>query len=345
MSDPVAVDQVDPSLFASRLIAHLCAPAFVLLTGLSAWLYGQRAQNTRRATSEFLLKRGLFLIFLELTLVNFSWTFDMPAKSISLQVIWAIGVSMVALSALLWMPRKALVIFGLVVIAGHNALDGLHFQAGTPLHYVWAVLHDRSWLDIFGMRVRTSYPVLPWIALMGMGYAMGPWYSSDSDPTRRRKLLVGTAVALMVGFLLLRLFNVYGDRPWSSYQQVPQTVMSFFNVTKYPPSLLFLMLTCSVALLLLDLFENPRVSDVLKPLTQFGGAPMFFYLLHLFVLRALYELAVSIWGTNQGTLFGFDHVWAVWLTASLPALVLYYPTGAFGRLKARRKDWPWLRYL
>lgn len=106
MSDPVAVDQVDPSLFASRLIAHLCAPAFVLLTGLSAWLYGQRAQNPRRATSEFLLKRGLFLIFLELTLVNFSWTFDMPPKSISLQVIWAIGVSMVALSALLWMSRK-----------------------------------------------------------------------------------------------------------------------------------------------------------------------------------------------------------------------------------------------
>ncbi|RYF63756.1 MAG: DUF1624 domain-containing protein, partial [Comamonadaceae bacterium] len=148
VTDPMAVATTSPELFASRLLAHVCAPVFVFLTGLSAYLYGARQPDGRAAAAAFLAKRGLFLVLLEVTLVNFAWTFQFPPQIIYLQVIWVIGLSMLALAGLVWLPRPVLIALGLVLVAGHNLLDGLHFPAGHALHVPWAVLHDRGWIEV-----------------------------------------------------------------------------------------------------------------------------------------------------------------------------------------------------
>ena len=345
VSDPMDVAQTDPALFFSRTLAHLCAPVFILLTGLSAFLYGEKYQG-RAAVSEFLFKRGLFLVVLEFTLVNFAWTFQVPPSVIYLQVIWAIGLSMLALSALVWLPRALLAGLGVVLVAGHNLLDGLHFPVESAMHVPWAVLHDRGWIEVSeGLRLRTSYPVLPWIGVIALGYAMGPWFARGSEAGQRRQRLLVTAGSVLGLFFVLRLLNGYGEKPWVSGETAVQTLMSFFNITKYPPSLLFLALTLGIGLLLLVRFERGNDGRMVRWLAVFGAAPMFFYLLHLYVLKVLYLVAVALWGANHGQYFGFDSVGAVWLGAVVLALGLYLPVRWFARLKARRRDIVWLKYL
>lgn len=344
VGDPMAVDEVEPALFATRMLAHLCAPVFVFLTGLSAFLYGSKQPDPRRAAAGFLLKRGAFLILLELSVVNFAWTGEFPPGTIYLQVIWAIGISMLALAALLWLPRWWLLAFGVAVVAGHNLLDGYKGGAAGWTHTLWLVLHERGWFEIGGVRLRTSYPVLPWIGAIALGYVAGAWYAAADEAARRRGLAAAGA-ALLAGFLILRGLNVYGDAPWRWIGDALTTAMSFLNVTKYPPSLLFLSLTLGVGACLLSLFERPRIARALQPLATFGAAPMFFYLAHLYLLKVAYLAAVWGWGKNQGAVFGVGSVAALWAIAVLVGLVLWYPTQAFARLKARRRDWTLLRYF
>ncbi len=351
--DPMAVDSTAPAVFFSRLLAHVCAPVFVFLTGVSACLYGARLPDGRAATAAFLAQRGLFLVLLELTLVNFAWTFQFPPQVIYLQVIWVIGLSMLALAALLWLPRPLLIALGLALVAGHNLLDGLHFPPGHALHAPWAVLHDRGWIPLGGaggegavLRLRTSYPLLPWIGVIALGYAAGAWFTPAVAAATRQRRLLGWGLALLAGFALLRAWNGYGDKPWAVADSALVTAMGFLNITKYPPSLLFVALTLGVGLLLLWALERlPPASRWLRVLADYGAAPMFFYLLHLYVLRLLYVAAVAVWGDNQGPYFGFDTMGAVWLAAVALAAALYAPTRAFGRFKAQRKDIAWLKYL
>lgn len=345
VSDPMDIDATDPSLFFSRTLAHLCAPVFVLLTGLSAWLYGEKYQG-RSDVCAFLFKRGLFLVVLEFTLVNFAWTFQLPPSVVYLQVIWAIGVSMIALSLLVWLPRAALIALGAIIIGGHNLLDHLHFGAESAMHVPWAILHDRGWLAFSdNLRLRTSYPVLPWIGVIALGYGLGPWFARNSDAGQRQhRLLLAGAIALL-GFIVLRMLNGYGEAPWSGYPTLTQTLMSFFNITKYPPSLLFLALTLGCGLLLLRGFERVGQAHWISALAVYGAAPMFFYLLHLYVLKLLYLGCVALFGHNQGDYFGFDGITAVWLSAALLAVSLYLPVRGFARLKARRRDITWLKYF
>lgn len=346
VSDPMDVAQVEPELFVTRLLAHLCAPVFVFLTGLSAWLYASRQADGRGAAAMFLCKRGLFLLVLELTLVNFAWTFEFPPSVIYLQVIWAIGLSMLALSALLWLPRAALTAVGVALVAGHNLLDGVHVAGDGPLHVLWAVLHERGWIEAGDhLHLRTSYPVLPWMGVIALGYAAGPWFGRDTPPAWRQRRLAVVAVGLLAAFAVLRWLNVHGDAPRQAFADTAYTVMSFFNVTKYPPSLQFLLLTLGLGLLLLRMYERADLARWLAPLATFGAAPMFFYLLHLYVLKILYLLAVHAWGANQGDMFGFSAVVWLWLASAVLAVVLYPPSRAFARLKARRPDLAWLRYL
>ena len=345
VSDPMSLDSTEPALFISRTLAHLCAPVFVLLTGLSAFLYGQKYQG-RRDVSAFLFKRGLFLVVLEFTLVNFAWTFQLPPSVIYLQVIWAIGVRMLALAALVWLPRPLLIVLALVIIGGHNLLDGLHFDPGSALHIPWTILHERNWIDVSdSLRLRTTYPVLPWIGVIALGYGLGPWFANATLPAVRQRYLLVGGMSALVGFVLLRALNGYGEKPWQAYDSGVQTLMSFFNVTKYPPSLLFLALTLGIGLLLLLAFERAGHRRWIGVLAVFGSVPMFFYLLHLYVLKVLYVACVALLGLNQGNYFGFESIGAVWLMALVLPLALYPPVRWFAGLKARRRDLAWLKYL
>lgn len=345
ISDPMDAATVSPALFTCRLLAHLCAPVFVLLTGLSAWLYGQRQADPRRATAAFLLKRGLFLVVLELTLVNFAWTFQLPPDTLYLQVIWAIGLSMIALAGLLWLPRPALLVLAIAVVAGHNLFDGLRVQGNGLLAVLWKVLHQRDWIEAGALRLRTSYPLLPWIGVIALGYLMGPWFGRERAPEQRQRWLLWAGIGALALFALLRFANQYGDAPWRYQTTTLRTWLSILNITKYPPSLQFLLLTLGVGLLLLRLYEWPPLALALRPLADIGAAPMFFYLLHLYVLKGLYLAALAIWGPTHGDLYALDSVTGLLLVACALAVVLYPPTRAFARFKARRRDLPWLRYL
>ncbi|MGA4471875.1 DUF1624 domain-containing protein [Ectopseudomonas chengduensis] len=345
VGDPMDVTATDPALFFSRTLAHLCAPVFILLTGLSAFLYGEK-QMSRAATSAFLFKRGLFLVVLEFTLVNFAWTFQFPPTVIYLQVIWAIGLSMLALSVLLWLPRTLLAVLGMALVAGHNLLDVLHFGPESVMHIPWAILHDRGWIGFSDtLRLRTSYPVLPWIGVIALGYVIGPWFRWSSAPEQRLQWLRRAGFAALALFVMLRLLNGYGEKPWAVEETALQTLMGLFNITKYPPSLLFLALTLGVGLLLLAYFERRNDGRMVRTLAVFGSAPMFFYLLHLYVLKLLYIAAFAIWGANQGHYFGFDSMGWIWAATVLLTLLLFAPTQWFARLKARRRDIRWLKYL
>lgn len=345
VSDPMDIASTEPALFFSRTLAHLCAPVFVLLTGLSAWLFGEKYAG-KTDVSAFLFKRGLFLVALEFTLVNFAWTFQLPPSVIYLQVIWAIGLSMIALSILVWLPRGLLLTLSLAIIAGHNLLDGLHFPVESALHVPWAILHDRGWIDVSDtLRLRTSYPLLPWIGVIGLGYALGPWFARGVEASVRQRRLLIAGVAGLLGFVALRLLNGYGEKPWAVDDSWVQTLMSFFNITKYPPSLLFIALTVSAGLLLLLAFERVQDRRWIRWLTVFGSAPMFFYLLHLYALKVLYVIGVALFGLNQGSYFGFSSVPSIWLAAIILAIALFPAVRWFSALKARRRDIAWLKYL
>lgn len=314
---------------------------------MSAWLYGQ--SHTKAEVSEFLLKRGLFLIFLELTVICLAWPtqpVEFPPATFWLQVIWAIGISMVALSALIHLSRPAQFAVGLAIVCLHNLLDPIVLTAGQPGYSLWAVLHQRAVIDLGGgIAAKTTYPVLPWIGVILLGYACGPWFANGSDSTVRMRRLVRLGAALVLGFVLIRFLNVYGDKPWFVGETPLRTVMSFFALTKYPPSLLFLMPTVGVGVLLLALFEKFQDNPLLPHLAMLGGAPMFFYIVHLYTLKVIYQIALAIYGPTKGTVFGVDHLYTVWAWVFLLILPLYFPTRWFAGLKQRRKDIWWLKYL
>jgi uncharacterized membrane protein len=344
VTDPMSALTMEPALFFTRITSQLCAPIFVFLTGLSAFLYGQ--SHTKRETSVFLVKRGAFLVLLELTVVGFAWAAQSLPPTFWLQVIWAIGLCMIILAGLIHLPRRWQLGLGAFIVCAHNLLDPIQLTAASPFYVPWAILHQRSVIELGGgMVAKTTYPILPWIGVILLGYVVGPWFARGSDPGTRRRRLLAWGFGLLAGFVILRLLNVYGDKPWVHTGDALRTTMSFLALTKYPPSLLFLMPTIGVGFLLLAAFERLDDHKPVAWLALLGGAPMFFYILHLYVLKGLYFGAVAIWGLNQGASFGFDHVPAIWLTAAILALALYFPARAFAQFKQRRRDLWWPRYL
>lgn len=340
VADPLGAD-TPTALFLTRLTAHFCAPVFVLLTGLGAWLYAEK-RGGAAAASDFLWKRGLFLVVLELTLVNFAWGFDVAPPMLYLQVIWVIGLSMLALAVLVHLPRAMLIAVGLAIVLGHNLLDGVHV-AGEPGHAIWAVLHERTIFDLpWGQRLRISYPLLPWIGVIALGYALGPWFAATADAAARRRRLVTLGVAALALFVLLRATNVYGDlHPWHAGKDVLGTALQFVNLTKYPPSADFVLATLGVGLIVLAAFE--RLPDRLAGLLAvLGGAPLFFYLLHLYLLHGLNLAAGAVLGVAGPV--HVPNVAALWLLAAMVALPCWFATRAFGRIKRQSGAW-WMRYL
>jgi len=343
VSDPMDVANTSPDLFFTRMSAHLCAPVFVFLTGMSAWLYSHPASGQPRSATGFLFKRGLFLVVLELTLINFSWFGTYT--TLYLQVIWAIGLSMIALSLLVRLPFWLIATTGAAIVVGHNLLTPITFQPGETGYTLWTILHDRGYLVADGpLKVKVSYPVLPWIGVILLGYTAGPLYARAVGSASRIKMLLGLGGACLVLLLVLRGFNVYGETlPWAVGDSAVQTVMSFVNFTKYPPSLSFLLLTLGVAFLLLAWFEQLS-NGVTRALEVFGSAPMFFYAFHLYVLLFGYNMLLTVFGPTQGEMFGVDDFWWVWVTSALMTLALYYPTRAFARFKRTTKQ-GWVRYF
>ena len=345
--NPLDLSLTSPVLFLTRWITHFCAPTFVLLAGVSAYLLSLR--STRAELSRFLVTRGLWLIVLELTIVNYAWTFNLRYDyGLYLQVIWAIGCSMIALAAMIHLPLRAIAVLSCVLIAGHNLLDGIapeQFGAWAPL---WSLLHVRSDLGV----VYVAYPLIPWVGVMSLGYVLGSLYRLDANARRTALVVLGSLSIFL--FVVLRLPNFYGDpRDWVVQGTPVYSLFSILNVAKYPPSLQYVLITIGPALLLLAAFEQVRnrLSDVLR---TFGRVPLFFYVLHIVLAHLAAGLVALATGHGSAVLTGpfFDvfpaswgyalpGVYLVWLFV----LVALYPACRwFAQLKRQRTDW-WLSYL
>lgn len=345
VSDPIDATTVIPVIGFARFAVSFCAPIFVALTGLGVYLFS--INHTVEETTSYLLKRGFLLIAIELLYLSPLYWGIVPQPTLWLQVIWCIGVCMILLALLMRLPRAALIASGLALVCLHNLLDPIRLAQGDGLFPLWAILHQRDIIDLpFGFVAKTTYPLLPWIGVISLGFGIGNWFRPDVAPETRKRNLLLLGSGLIAAFVVLRLLNSYGDKPWVFVQGDPvRTLLSFISLTKYPPSLLFLLPTLGGGALLLVLFEKMSASRLIDALAVFGAAPMFFYLLHLTVLRVLYHGALAIWGPNQGEHFMFDsYNWVlVWYVAMI--VPLYLPTVWYARLKRRRRDIAWLKYF
>jgi uncharacterized membrane protein len=343
--DPLDLSRTDTALFFTRWITHLCAPTFVFLAGTSAYFVSRRTSPAGLAS--FLLTRGAWLIVLELTVVNFAWTTGayLEGSAIYLQVIWAIGWSMVILAALVRLPWQAIGALGLLLIAGHNAFDGIapeQLGAWAPL---WTVLHVQGPL---AGRFEVFYPLVPWIGVMMAGFAFGALYL---DPAGRQRRVALLGLAALVVFLALRLPNLYGDpQPWSAQATPWLTVLSVLDVEKYPPSLLFLCVTLGLGLLALAAAENWR-GKLFAALVTIGRVPLFFYVAHLYLAHVSAGLVALALGHGSSVLLAYpeDPAWGfglpgVYLAWAAVVIALYPACRWFAGVKARRRDW-WLSYL
>jgi uncharacterized membrane protein len=340
--EPTDLSRTTAALFLSRWISHLCAPTFIFLAGTGAYLSARRGLG-KPALSWFLVTRGLWIVFLGLTVVKFAWGFTIDLEWYNADVLWAIGWSMVVLGGLVFLPTWAVLAFGLVLIAGHNLLDPIRPAEVGPFAGIWTILHGGGKeLELFGGRIRfnTQYPLVPWIGVMAVGYGFGALFTQP--PTVRRRWLLGLGAALCLGFLLLRASNRYGDPdPWSERQTPLFTALSFLNCHKYPPSLLFLMMTLGPAFLLLAGLETaPHMLG--RPLLTFGRVPMFFYLIHLPLIHALQRCGRAFLSAEwQPPGYGLPLVYAIWLGV---LLLLYPPCRWFAGVKQRHRT-AWLSYL
>jgi uncharacterized membrane protein len=372
--DPSDMSRTYPVLFFTRWVTHFCAPVFVFLAGAGA--YFQLARGKPKAElSRFLLTRGLWLIVLEFTIVRFLvvWSLDYTQFLGMAQVIWVFGVSMILLAGLIHLPLRAVAVFGLSMIALHNFLDPIRIPPwqgpGTPapdlLGTLWMVLHQSGVVLPFGFPgpiLLILYPLGPWLGVMAVGYTMGAVY--DRSPAERRRWLLRWGSAITIGFILIRATNIYGDpQKWAVQKSSLMTVASFLNTTKYPPSLLYLMMTLGPALLGLALWEryNNRLEGsvpgpVGRLLITYGRVPLFFYFLQwMYAHSAGYLLSVaagkptSVYfglpgpGSPPGANVGFD-LWVVYVVWLAGVLLLYPLCRWYASLKARRTDW-WLSYI
>jgi uncharacterized membrane protein len=335
-------DVTEPALFLTRWVTHFCAPTFVLLAGLSAFLYGRGRSIAE--TSRFLFTRGLFLMLIDLTLIKFGWRFEFDFLRLGMGVVSMIGASMIALAALVWLPRWAIATVALIMIAGHNLLDGISAKSLGPKAWLWHILHERGEATLGGgFEAYVLYPLIPWIGVMAAGYALGP--VMQREPEARQRLLYAMGAGITFGFVVLRASNLYGDpASWTVDENWLATLLSFVNCEKYPPSLLFLMMTLGPALILLAAFEQAR-GRVAQVLAMFGQVPFFFYVVHIYLIHALAIVTgfalTGLFALTPQLGFSLPEVYLVWLTV----LALLYPICRwFAGLRARGTAW-WWSYL
>jgi uncharacterized membrane protein len=355
--DPTNLDKTSPILFFTRWVTHYCAPTFVFLSGVSIYISQQR--RTKKELSIFLLTRGLWLVFLEFTVVRLGIFFNLYYDVVMFQVIWAIGISMVMLAALIHLPFRVMLFIGILITLGHNLLHLIVLKPEDDLFLLYSLVHQAGFFavtpDLFFM---IPYPFLPWLGIMTLGYCLGKWYSSGFDTALRKKLLFRTGLIAILLFVLLRFTNIYGDpSPWTMQKNALFSLMSFLNTTKYPASLLYTLMTLGPVLIILSFMEYSN-TRLWQPFIVFGRVPLFYYILHFYLIhlssivayailagKNLSELdfhfAVNFGGIPNGYGYSLLIVYLVWISI---VLFLYPLCKKYNQFKSSRKDW-WLSYL
>lgn len=355
--DPLDLSKTSVILFLTRWITHFCAPVFMLLAGASAYLIGQR--KTKKELSVFLLKRGTWLIFLELIVVNFGWNFNFTFPMFLFITIWALGLSMIILAAFIHLPTKIILGISILIILGHNLLDGIHVAGNSVPAFAWSLIHDQRFFTWHNELLLVGYPIVPLMAVMLLGYCLGSWYAGDYDARKRRKNLLFAGGLAITAFAVLRYLNLYGDPvKWSVQNKPFFTFLSFINVNKYPPSLLYLLITLGAACLFLSFAEKQK-GPVVKVVSVYGRVPMFYYLIHIYIIHiiAMLTSAVTdgqdwkiwilnkpIWFTKdlQGYGFSLPVAYLVWLGI---VIALYPLCKRYDAYKQAHKEKWWLSYL
>jgi uncharacterized membrane protein len=345
---PEDLSQTTPAWFFTRWITHYCAPIFVFLAGVSAFMYEVKVKDKKELAS-FLIKRGIWLLFIELVVINFTWKFTYDSWHF-VQVIWVISLSMFVLAALIWLPLWAIALFSVVLIAGHNLLNGIKNDS-----LGWALLHVQSFktVPVIDRNLMIVYPLIPWPGVMAAGYVVGRWVLKPY--ALRKKYFILSGIALIALFVVLRYMNVYGDlHPWSVQEKGGvYTLLSFLNTTKYPPSLLYLCMTLGPALLVLPYLERlqGKIADFFL---AFGKVPFFYYIIHVPFIHLLAIVMHGFW-YSEWRAWPFDNV-DQWPTAYQPSLflcyavwivvtgILYFCCRWFAHVKRTRQEW-WLKYL
>ena len=353
--DPSDLTKTNVALFFTRFVTHFCAPVFVFLAGTSAFFVGTR--RDKKSLSIWLLKRGIWLVIAELTIIKLAWMFKLDYTSILLQVIWVLGISMIFLAGFVHLPRKLVIGLCLIGVFGHNLLDGIN-PADPVLAGIWTFLHAFNVIDMGSFAVFVGYPMIPWIFVMPLGYYFGELYHPDFDPKIRIKRLLQFGLGATTLFFVLRGINLYGDLvPWSQQDSFAFTLLSFFNVTKYPPSLQFLLITLGPTILFLALAENWN-NSVTEKLVVIGRVPMFFYIVHIYVIHMLAvvaamltgfsfsDMVIDLWITLQPELQGYGFsLWVVYVIWIVLTTALYPICSWYNNYKTNHREKWWLSYL
>jgi uncharacterized membrane protein len=355
-ADPTALSTTTAALFFTRWITHFCAPAFFLLTGTGAYL--SLARQSKKDLSRYLVGRGVWLIFLELVVIRFALQFNIDYHVTIINVLWALGWAMIALAGFIWLPDWAIAGVGLTMVAGHNMLDGIHADMFGEWAPLWSILHAPGILYQNSHSVFViSYVLIPWVGVTALGLVLGQTYRESAE--RRKALLLWLGIGLTLAFVALRFTNLYGDpSPWSPQRSPLWTAISFLDTSKYPPSLLFLLMTLGPVLLLLRAFED-RVPDFLRPALIIGKVPLFFFVLHFFLIHLLAVAASELRYGKIGEMFqspdlghfpfsqppgwgeSLPVIYALWAAV---VLIMYPLCRWYARVKQQRKAW-WLSYL
>lgn len=354
--DPTNLDTTTPILFFTRWITHFCAPTFIFLCGVSAFLAGQR--RTRAELSYYLVKRGLWLVLIELVVINFAFWLDPAHHLIVLQVLWVIGISMIILGLLVWFPMPVIVIVGELIFLGHNLFDYQHVHnLGISFLFTAGGIEGQSIVPIGPNRaILDAYAIMPWTGVMLLGYIFGQLYEKNFPAMLRQRIIIGISITLFVVFVVFRYFNIYGDpNPWHVQKTWVMSLVSFLNVTKYPCSLLFLCMTLSVGTLLLVVFER-TANWFTRICMVYGSVPFFYYVLHFYLVRVYGIVLFFVFGFTKNDImpagtgfpfrpkefgFGLPGVYLMWVVV---VASLYLPCLWFSKYKKTHKQW-WLSYL
>jgi len=355
LNNPLNLNSTTGLLFFTRWITHFCAPVFVFLSGTSAYL--QSARKSKKELSVFLITRGLWLILMELTIVNLVLTFNIYFYTFALETIWAIGISMVILGLVIWLPFEMILVIGLLIVLGHNTLDFYERKQTGQFSIIYNLVHRVGFHPLGGKyNLLILYPFLSWSGLMMLGYCLGKVLRNE-NASYRKKFLVIAGLSTIALFIILRFINIYGDPfQWSKQSTSFRTFLSFINATKYPPSLFFMAMTIGPSLLLLAWWDNIQ-NAFTRIVSVYGRVPFFYFVVHFFILHTIVMICYLLRGntfaetmTDQGIAkfvkggegFSLTIVYMIWL---LVVIAMYPLCKWYDNYKTNHKEKKWLSYF